>query len=58
MENDGEQTRTHITDSRARIRVESSEPTNAQTGEMFFNGLTNCLCYYNGSKYIATPFND
>lgn len=58
MQNDGAQSTTHITDSRGRIRVESSDPTDALEGEMYFNRLTNCLCYYDGTKYLAVPFND
>jgi len=58
MQNDGQAPTTHITDSRGRIRVESSDPTNPKEGEFYFNRLTNTLNRYNGTKWLGTPFND
>lgn len=58
MQNDGFAPTTHITDSRLRIRVESSDPSDGQVGDMYFNRLKNCLFVYTGSNWIGAPFND
>lgn len=58
MENDGLNPTTHITDLRGRVRVESSDPSDAQVGDMYFNRTKNCLCIYTGNNWIGTPFND
>lgn len=58
MRNDGTQPTTHITDSLGRIRTETTDPTNPKSGDMYFNTLTNCMCYYTGDNWIAVPFND
>lgn len=58
MAQDGKQPTTHITDLRGRIRVSSTDPTNPNTGDTYFNRLTNCFNYYNGTVWIGVPFND
>ena len=58
MASDGSAPTTHITDSKGRIRVESSDPTNPQTGEMYFNRLTNVFNLYDGTRWVGVPFTD
>lgn len=38
------------------IRVESSAPTNPETGEIYYDSTTNHLSYYNGSAWVGAPF--
>lgn len=57
MADDGARANSHWTDLKGRIRIETTNPTNPVTGDMYYNTATNTLCYYTGSNWIGIAFN-
>mgnify|MGYP006931607741 CR=1 FL=1 len=54
---DREQSNTHLTNLVLVFRTETSDPSGANVGDMYYNTSTNSLCYYTGNNWIAVAFN-
>ena len=56
MATDRKQPNTHISKIKGKIRNRIDNPTNPNTGDMYFNTVTNCLMRYTGNNWIGFGF--
>lgn len=56
MADDGLQASSHWSNFKGLIRARTSDPTNPNIGDMYYNTVNNALLYWTGNNWVAVLF--